>query len=215
MTASISSWFQQHLLHLHGLEAYALVAALLFLELGIVIGFFIPGEIATIIGGVLVGQHRANLLIMLVVVWAAASIGNVSGYELGKVVGPWVLDRRYLKDHKEVHRAQHLIARWGGPAVLLARWIAVVRALMPALAGLTRMRMRVFVFFTVVGAVAWGSMWVFIGDAAGANYTKVVSAAGKWSLVIIAVIAVALAVRFAFRFRRWQRERRQRTTGEA
>ena len=215
MLGSISSWVQHHLLSLHGVEAYLLVGVLLFLELGIVIGFFIPGEIATIIGGVLVGQHRANLIVMLVVVWAAGSLGNWSGYEVGKYVGPWLLSRKFLKDHREVHRAQRLIARWGGPAVLLARWIALVRALMPALAGMTKMSRRVFLLFTVIGAVAWGTMWVLIGDAAGANYTKIVSAAGKWSLVAVGVVAAALVIRFAFRLRRWRRERHERRLGEA
>lgn len=211
--ASVTSWLQTHLLSLHGPVVYLVVAALVFFELAIVIGFFVPGEIATIVGGVIAGEHHADVVLMIVVVAAAATLGNWSGYEVGQRAGPWLLDRRPLKGHRDIARAQRLIARWGGPAVLVGRWVAVVRAFLPALAGVSDMKRRVFLFFSVVGGAAWATMWVLIGYVTGKNYTRIVDTAGRWSLVVVIVVAVLLVVRWTFKARRWRRERRARRTG--
>ena len=95
MVASIKSW----LLHLHGPIVYVVVGLLVFFELAIVIGFFVPGEIATIIGGVIASQHHANVVLMIVVVVVAATVGNVVGYDVGRLLGPWLFSHRPLAGH--------------------------------------------------------------------------------------------------------------------
>ncbi|MGO9341052.1 MAG: DedA family protein [Acidimicrobiales bacterium] len=204
-TISASGW-QGWILHLHGPVVYAVVAGLLFLEVGIVIGFFIPGEIATILGGVIASQHHANLALMIVVVSLAASIGNISGYWVGRGLGPRLLELRYLKDNAGLLRARQLLARRGGPAVFVARWVVFVRAVLPGLAGMSHMQFRKFVVFSVLGGTIWGSMWVSIGYAAGASYSTIEKAAGSWSLVILGVVLVAVAVFIVFRKRKEKRE---------
>ena len=84
MVASITSW----LLRLHGPVVYVVVGLLVFFEVAIVIGFFVPGEIASIIGGVIASQHHANVVLMVVLVVTAATLGNVVGYDVGRMVGP-------------------------------------------------------------------------------------------------------------------------------
>ncbi len=204
-TISASGW-QGWILHLHGPVVYAVVGGLLFLEVGIVVGFFIPGEIATILGGVIASQHHANLAVMIVVVALAASLGNISGYWIGRGVGPRLLELRYLKGNAGLIRARQLLARRGGPAVFVARWVVFVRAVLPGLAGMSHMRFRKFVLFSFLGGTIWGSMWVSIGYAAGASYSTIEKAAGSWSLVILGVIVVAVAVFIVFRKRKEKRE---------
>src|ERR1700728_5224134 len=104
MVASVTSW----LLHLHGPVVYVVVGLLVFFEVAIVIGFFIPGEIASIIGGVIASQHHANVVLMVVVVVTAATVGNVIGYEVGRMVGPWLFSHRPLVGRAGVDRAQEL-----------------------------------------------------------------------------------------------------------
>src|SRR5450432_3677603 len=133
MLASIKSW----LLHLHGPLVYVVVALFVFFEVAIVVGFFVPGEIAAIIGGVIASQHHANVALMVVVVVIVATIGNVVGYELGRVIGPWVFSHRPLAGHTGVARAQNLISRRGGPAVVAGRFVAVVRAVLPGMVGMS------------------------------------------------------------------------------
>ena len=192
MTASASSWVQHQLLHLHGPVVYLVVGLLVYLEVGLVIAFFVPGEIATILGGVVASQHRANVVTMIVVVAMAAIVGNLSGYELGKLAGPWLMGHKPLKGSLSVQRAERLISKRGGPAVLIGRWIALVRAVMPGLAGFSGMSRRTFVTFSLLGGTAWATMWVLMGFAAGLSYTTIVNSAGEWSLVALGVIALAL-----------------------
>ena len=205
---SSSGGIQGWLLHLHGPIVYVAVGGLLFLEVGIVVGFFIPGEVATILGGVIASQHHANLPTMIVVVALCASIGNLSGYGVGVLIGPWLLERKYLKNNAGVIRTRDLIARRGGSAVFVGRWVVFVRAVLPGVAGVSRMHLRKFILFSVLGGIVWGSMWVLIGYAAGSSYAKVEKEAGSWSLVLLGVIVVALAVFIVFRKRKERRENR-------
>ena len=204
-TISASGW-QGWILHLHGPVVYAVVAGLLFLEVGIVVGFFIPGEIATILGGVIASQHHANLAVMIVLVSLAASLGNISGYWIGVGLGPRLLELKYLKGNAGLIKARQLLARRGGPAVFFARWIVFVRAVLPGLAGVSRMNFRKFVLFSFLGGTIWGSMWVLIGYAAGASYSKIEKTAGNWSLVVLGVVVVAVVVFIVFRKRKEKRE---------
>lgn len=182
------------LLHLHGWVVYLGVGGLLFLEVGIVIGFFVPGEIATILGGVMASQHEAQLWIMIPVVVLSAFVGNLSGYAVGFNVGERLMETKLLKDNVGLAKTRDLIARRGGPAVFLGRWVVFVRAVLPGVVGLSDMRFRLFALFSFLGAVVWGTMWVMIGYAAGDSYTKVESVAGNSSLVLLGVAVVAVGI---------------------
>jgi LPXTG-motif cell wall-anchored protein len=205
-SSSSSGGIQGWLLHLHGPVVYAAVGGLLFLEVGIIIGFFIPGEIATILGGVIASQHHADLALMIVVVGGCATLGNLSGYGVGHVIGPRVFELKYLKNNAGMIRTRKLIADRGGPAVFFARWIVFVRAVLPGVAGMTHMRVRTFAIFSLLGGFIWGSMWVTIGYAAGNSYAKVEKEAGDWSFVLLGVVAVLLVVYFIFRKRKEHRD---------
>jgi membrane-associated protein len=197
---------QGWLLGLHGPVVYAAVGGLLFLEVGIIVGFFVPGEIATILGGVIASQHDANLVVMIVVVAVCASLGNLSGFFVGKTIGPWILERRFLKDNAGLIRTKKLLAKHGGPAVFVGRWVVFVRAVLPGMAGISGMRFSKFAVFSIAGGIVWGTMWVLIGYAAGNSYTSIENAVGNWSLVILGVVVVALGIFILFRKRKEKRE---------
>jgi membrane protein DedA with SNARE-associated domain len=205
VVASITSW----LLHLHGPTVYVVVGLLVFFEVAIVVGFFVPGEIAAIIGGVIASQHHANVVLMVVLVVVVATVGNVVGYEVGRVIGPWLFSHRRLSGHAGVVRAQDLISRRGGPAVVAGRFVAVVRAVLPGLVGMSGMSRRHFALFSAVGAMVWGTLWVLVGFGLGLSYTKVTNTVGRVTLIVVAVLAVA-GLGFILR----RRLRRSRTTAE-
>lgn len=194
LLGSATSWFGHELLKVRDPVVYVVVAVLVFVEVGIVVGFVVPGEVATIIGGVLASEHRANLLLMIVVVCAAATAGNLSGYELGRRAGPWLLSHRPLKGHPGVTRAEGLVATRGGPAVVIGRWIVVVRSVLPGVVGMSGMRRPTYAALSALGGVAWGTMWVLVGFAVGRSYTKALDAAGKWSLALLGAVAFAVVV---------------------
>ncbi|HZU80805.1 MAG TPA: DedA family protein [Acidimicrobiales bacterium] len=199
MLASVTTWLQ----HFHGPSAYLLCGALVFAEAGILLGFVIPGETAALVGGALASFGHVNLVVMLVVIIGCAIAGDSTGYEVGKWLGPWLLQRRPLKGSARVRKAEELIRRYGGPAVLLGRWVALARALVPGISGMSGMAYRTFLTFNAIGGILWGTTFVMIGYAAGASYQQVARTVGIYALIGVgALIVVFVVVRKVHEHRR-------------
>ncbi len=197
------------LLRIHGPAAYAVVGALTFAEAGLFVGFFIPGETAVVVGGVLAGLHQVDLALMMVVVVAAAVVGDSSGYLLGRVAGPWLLEHRPLRGRPGVRRTLGLLERFGGAAVFLGRFVAFARAVIPGLAGMSGVRYRVFLGYNVAGGVLWGVGYTLLGYLVGVSFEHLLSQVGIWSVVAVAVVVIAAVVAKVVH------DRRRRATGDA
>jgi membrane protein DedA with SNARE-associated domain len=184
------------------------VGALVFAEDALFVGFVLPGETAAVLGGVAARLGHVSLTAVLITVIAAAVVGDTVGYEIGRHVGARILQLRILdKRRRRLADAQEMLARRGGPAIFLARWVAFFRAVMPALAGTAKMRYRTFLAFNAAGGVSWGLAVVLLGYLAGESYARVEKLVGRGAaLVVLAVVLVALAV---WRIRRHRAEERQ------
>jgi membrane-associated protein len=186
--------------------AYAIIALLVFGEAALFLGFVVPGETAILLGGFLASQGHLHLVILIVVVVISAILGDTVGYEVGRHLGPRVLQLGVIQKHQaQLRTAQDSLRRRGGPAVFLARWTAFFRAVMPGLAGLSRMRYRTFLLWNALGGIAWGITYSLVGYFAGASYEKVASTIGTGTAVVIAVLVIAGLV--VWRVRRRRRER--------
>lgn len=193
--------------------AYAIIALLVFGEAAIFLGFVLPGETAVLLGGFLANRGELNIVTLIVLVVACAVVGDTVGYEVGKRFGPRVLRLKIFRKHRaKLDRAQDTLRRRGGPAVFLGRWTAFFRAVMPGIAGLSRMRYRVFLFWNALGGIAWGVTYSLVGYFAGASYEKVASEMGTGTAVVIGVLVVAGIV--VWRVRRKRREREAADEGE-
>jgi membrane-associated protein len=174
-----------------------LVAGLLvFAEDAIFVGFVIPGETAAVLAGVAAGVDQVPLAAAIAVVVTAAIVGDSVGYEVGKVwLGP-ALDRlRFLDKHRpRINQAQDFLRRRGGVAVLLGRFTAFFRAMMPALAGASQMPYRKFLLWNATGGIVWGSVFVTLGYLAGNSYHRVEKVAGRGFAAALAVIVVVAIV---------------------
>lgn len=172
------------------------VGLVVFAEDALFVGFVLPGETAAILGGVAAHRGHVAFAAVLAVVILAAIVGDSVGYEVGRVIGPRVLASRLLERRRErIGQAQDFLARRGGWAVLLGRWVAFFRAVMPALAGVARMPYRTFLPFNAAGGIVWGSVVVTAGYLAGASYAAVEKALGRdAALVVLAVVLVGLLV---------------------
>ncbi len=174
----------------------AVVGLVVFVEDALFVGFFMPGETAAILGGVAAHTGHVPLAAVIVTVVVAAILGDSVGYEVGRHFGPRILQLRALdKRRARLDDAQDFLARRGGMAVLLGRWVAFFRAVMPALAGASRMPYRTFLTFNAIGGLIWGLVVVTSGYLAGSSYARVEKAIGRdGALIAVAVVLVAVAL---------------------
>lgn len=174
---------------------YLVVGLVVLAEDAIFVGFVIPGETAAILGGVSAVLGNTSVVVVACVVIAAAIIGDSIGYEVGRVLGPRLLSIRLLrKARPRVEQAQRFIRERGPFAVFLARWTAFLRAVVPALAGSSRLPYPTFLAWNALGGVAWGIVCVGGGYLAGHSYRKLESYLGTGSAVVVVVILLVVVV---------------------
>jgi membrane-associated protein len=202
---------------LSGTLALLLIAALVFGETAVFLGFVIPGETAAVLGGVLASRGRVSLPLLIVVVVAAAVTGPLIGYEIGRHLGGRVIAaRRMRRVASGMDRAQEVVHRRGGLAVLLGRFVAILRALVPAVAGTTRMPYRTFLIYNMLGGLIWGVGYCLLGYVAGSAYAAIERTVGTGVAIVVAV-AVLGGVGFGLvrRHRREQASPRMPSGGAA
>ena len=199
-------------LSLSGTTAYVLVALLAAGEAAAFIGLVLPGEAALLFGGVLASQGHVSLPLMIAVAILAAIIGDSLGYELGRRSGPSLKRSRLGRKVGPVRwaKAEDFLTRRGGPAVLLGRWVGLLRALVPTLAGMGRMPYRRFLLWNALGGSLWASTVVLLGYVAGTQYLRVghimqQASLGVGGLAVVGIVG-ALLTRNAARRRKRSRE---------
>jgi membrane protein DedA with SNARE-associated domain len=171
------------------------VGLVVFAEDAIFVGFVIPGETVAILGGVAASLGHVPFAAVLVVVVVAAILGDSVGFEVGRHLGGRVLRLRAFDRHRErIGTAQDFLGRRGGVAVFLGRWTAFFRAVMPALAGMSRMHYPTFLSWNAAGGIAWGATVVTLGFVAGRSYAKVESYLGKGAAIVVAALVVVAVV---------------------
>jgi membrane protein DedA with SNARE-associated domain len=169
---------------------YVLLFLLTLLEASAFVGLFIPGETALIIGGVLAA--RGELRLWLVIFWAVlgAILGDSIGYEIGRHFGPRLratrLGRKLGEERWE--KAHAYVRRLGGKAIFLGRFVGLLRALVPAVAGSSRMPYKRFLFWNVLGALVAAPAVIVAGYVANASYKKLEQSLGRGSLVLGALV---------------------------
>lgn len=171
------------------------VAAIVFAESGLLIGFFLPGDTLLFSAGILAAQDVVSLPWLLIAIVAAAIIGDNVGYSIGRRAGP----RIFKKDdgilfHKEhLMRAEKFYEDHGGKTVTLARFVPVVRTFAPVVAGAGKMPRRRFMFYNVVGALVWGVGVTMLGYWLG---SKIPGLEHYIEYILIGVIVLSLGLSF-------------------
>lgn len=194
--------------------AYALIAALTFGEAAVFVGFVLPGETAVLLGGALAATGHLFLPVLLAAVVVAAITGDSVGYEVGRYFGPRVLGSRLLRRHRRrLDGASTFLRERGGWAVLVGRFTAFLRAVVPALAGASRMPYRRFLAYNAAGGLLWGTGVGLLGYVAGSSYEQVARLLGRSSTVVIVVLVVVALI--LWRAARRRRERPDDVDGGA
>ena len=161
----------QYIIESLGPWALVGVALILFAECGLLIGFFLPGDSLLFITGlaVVTGLIETPLWLACVVLSVAAFLGNACGYWIGRRAGPTIFDRpnsRLFKS-ENVERTQRFFDKYGNRAIVLGRFVPIVRTFITVMAGVGRMEPRRFMTFSAVGAVAWAAGVTVLGALLG------------------------------------------------
>jgi membrane protein DedA with SNARE-associated domain len=195
--------FLDQLLGRHGVIVYLVVGLTVFAEDALFVGFLLPGETAAILGGVAASRGNVSVLLMCVVVVAAAIVGDSVGYEIGARYGVRLLSVKVLRRRQErIDAARAILARHGGPAVFIGRYVAFLRAIMPFLAGVSHMAYPRFLVFNAAGGLTWGVGSVLLGYLAGNSYTAIERTFGRAAAIAGAVLVVAGGIFWVVRRRR-------------
>ncbi|HKE78125.1 MAG TPA: DedA family protein, partial [Solirubrobacteraceae bacterium] len=198
-----------------GKWTYLLVGALAFLETGAFIGLIAPGETALLLGGLVAGQGQIELLTLIAIVWAAAVAGDLTSFFLGRRLGRSFLVKHGPRVHiteDRLHTVEGFFDRHGGKAILIGRFVGLVRAVAPFLAGSSGMPLRRFVPYDVIGAGLWGSTFVVLGYIFWQSFSQLVDYAKKGALALGAVIVLVVAIVAAVR---WLRDEGNRAKARA
>jgi membrane-associated protein len=185
---------------------YLISGGLAFAEAAILVGLVLPGEIALLVAGYFCHEGVLSLPIMLVVAVFCAIAGDSVGYEFGRWFGPRLRESRVGRfvGASRWDKADAFLHRHGGKAVLLGRSIALLRALVPSMAGMARMRYRTFLPWNALGGLLWGSACVLLGYTFAASL-HTVERYLTWGPIPIVVIVVAVVVFREVRKRRAER----------
>jgi membrane protein DedA with SNARE-associated domain len=179
-----------------GAWTYAMVGGLAFLETGAFVGLVAPGETAVVLGGVVAAQGEVNFVAMLLLVWAAAAAGDFASFVLGRRLGRRFLVRRgprFGVTPPRLARVESFFDRHGAKAILVGRFVGIVRAVAPFLAGSSGMRIRAFLPWSILGTAAWAAAFTSVGYifhrsfSAAAGYLT----HGAFALAVVAAVALA------------------------
>jgi membrane-associated protein len=198
--ASVVSSLTGALAHMSGTVAIVLIAVLVFGETAIFLGFVLPGEAAVVFGGVLASRGHLSLPALIAVVVVTAVAGPLVGYEVGTRMGDRLFTARVLsRVSGPFERARTALRERGGVAVFGGRFLAIVRALMPAAAGAADMPYRTFAIYNLLSGLIWGVGYSLLGYVAGSAYAVVERRVGAGLAIALAIIVIAAIGIWAWR----------------
>jgi membrane-associated protein len=174
-----------HIIQSHSqIISLLIIAAVIFTESGIPIGFFLPGDTLLFTAGFLASQHYINIYILMIVVIASKVLGGVVGYYIGfslKTKTKLLSKREYIK------QADNFYKKNGGKAVVIGQFIPVIRTFSPAAAGIGDMFFRKFMLYNFVGALVWAIVIPILGYELGHRIHNI----DKYILPIILIVMIA------------------------
>lgn len=182
-------WKPEFWLEKAGAAAAWVIVAIIFAESGLFFGFFLPGDSLLFMAGFLTSQGAAefvapgaagealapvvegmpHLLVLLPLLFLAAFLGDQVGYAFGKWVGPAIFTREDSRFFKQSHvaKAHDFLEKYGPKTIFLARFVPIVRTFAPIVAGVGKMRYRVFVTYNALGALVWAVGITTLGHVLG------------------------------------------------
>jgi membrane-associated protein len=175
----------------YGVWVYGLLFAIIFAETGLVVAPFLPGDSLLFAAGAIAATGALDVRLLFLLLAGAAILGNTVNYSIGHFIGPRVFradETHPLLNRQHLDRAHTFFEKYGGMAVVLTRFVPIIRTFVPFVAGAGAMRYAAFAVFNVIGGV----LWVGICLGAGYAFGNVPVVKNNFSLVAIGIVAVSL-----------------------
>ncbi len=178
-----------HLMQVFGLPA---IAAIIFAESGMLVGFFLPGDTLLLSAGVLASQGQFDVRMTIFVVILATILGDNTGYQLGRVMGPRLFRKQdgILFRQEYVSRAEKFYEKYGAKTMLVSHYIPIVRSFAPLVAGVGKMPRGKFFLFNAIGDITWAVLIILLGYAFG---RKIPNLDHYITPVILAVVVISIS----------------------
>jgi membrane-associated protein len=182
----------QHLteiIAIYGTWTYSILFAIIFIETGLVVMPFLPGDSLLFAAGALAATGALDVWFLFVLLAVAAIVGDTVNYWLGNRMGPraFEADNRFLK-REYLERTQRFYDKHGGKTIFLARFIPIIRTFAPFVAGVGTMRYSKFLAYNVVGGITWTALFIF----AGYFFGNIPIVRDNFGLVVIAIILISV-----------------------
>ncbi len=169
---------------------YFILLAIIFIETGIVIMPFLPGDSLLFAAGVFAERKSLRLDILLPSLSIAAILGDTVNYWIGKYAGNWVLRGPLSRFVKQAHidKTHEFFERYGGKTIIMARFVPIVRTFAPFVAGIGAMTYRKFLLYNIVGGIAWVGICIYAGYLfGGRKFVK-----DNFELVVLAIVFISI-----------------------
>lgn len=198
-----------------GQWTYVVVGVMAFFETGAFVGLIAPGETFLIFGGVVAGQGTISLVALIAIVWTCAVLGDLASFFAGRKLGRAFLIKHGSKvqiTEERVHQVEGFFDRHGGKAIFLGRFVGLVRAVNPFLAGSSGMPLRRFLPYDIIGAGAWATMLLVLGYVFWQSFDRVLHYAEQGTLALGATIVVVAGAVWLYRHFRHEANRQAAVT---
>jgi membrane protein DedA with SNARE-associated domain len=195
-----------------GAWTYLIVGAFAFAETGAFVGLIVPGETVMLLGGAVAGQGAIDIYLLIAIAWFAAWLGDTTSFFIGRRLGrEFVLKNgpRFGIGHERFEKVEDYFSRHGGKTIFIGRFISLVRAFAPFIAGSSGMRYRAFVPYSILGTGLWASAHILVGYFFSRSIESAAKYAGRGAFVLATTIVVVVAIVTAVRFLRVEENRRR------
>ncbi len=191
----------------HGAWVYGLMFVVVFAETGLVVTPFLPGDSLLFLAGfVAVGSAVVNPALLILILGAAAVLGDTVNYAAGHFIGPKVFKKpkSLFFNPEHLNRAHRIYEKYGGETIIIARFVPIIRTFAPFVAGIGRMSYARFISYNVIGGAGWVTLLVLAGYSIGR--LKIVR--DHLSAVTMIIIAISIMPAFIEAYRAWREKRR-------
>ena len=170
---------------------YAVLVTIVFVETGLLVGFFLPGDSLLITAGLVAATGALNIWWLNLLLAVAAVVGDSVGYAIGWRAGPRLFSRpkSLLFNPRHIERTRAFYARHGAKTIVIARFVPIVRTFAPVVAGVGQMEYRRFLFYNVAGGVGWVTSMTWAGYLLGQTVPNI---SDHIHIVVIIVILLSL-----------------------